>query len=125
MASKRDIARQKLELVGRLDALRDSLGPDRPTLIRRINPLRAMGGTLGRHPLRTFGFTCLGASVLTMAFRRRRRPRKEKKLSLTGALAATLIAALRPALKQWVAYMVKQQISQRANARSADSLLGR
>ena len=125
MVSQRELQRQKRELTGQLEGLRDSLGRDRATLVRNLNPLSRVVPSLASHPLRTFGIACLGTAVLTMLFRRKPKRNREKKRSTPAkALTAALVAALQPALKHWVAYMVKQRLSERTKMQSTDSLLG-
>jgi hypothetical protein len=124
MASQGEITERKRELVARLDRLRDGLGPDRAALVRTFNPLGRIGPALGRHPLRTFGFTCLGTALFTLLWRRRPRSRKAHRATLRGTLFAALLGALQPALRHWVAYMVKQRLSATTKVQSPDSLLG-
>ena len=126
MASQRKIKERKRELADELARLRTDLDSQGAGLRQRFHPARRLATRLGKHPLRTFGATCLGTAVLTMLLRRKPKPRKERKerSKMKGFVVSTLLGAAQPVLKRWLIYMVKQKFAHRLNPPSEDSLLG-
>lgn len=126
MASPENIQKRKRELVSELATMRSEMGATRSRLTRRLRPVHGLSHLLGKHPLRTFGLTCLATGLLTMLLRRKPKPQKQAKPRATVKRFAfsTLLGAAQPIAKRWVIYMVKKKYGDRFYPPSDDSLLG-
>jgi len=126
MASPENIQKRKRELISELATVRVEMGATRSRLTQRLRPIRGFSYLLGKHPLRTFGLTCLATGVLTILLRRKAKPQKKTKPRATvkGFAFSTLLGAAQPIVKRWVIYMVKKKYGNRFYPPSDDSLLG-
>ena len=106
--------------------MRSEMGATRSRLTRRLRPVHGLSHLLGKHPLRTFGLTCLATGLLTMLLRRKPKPQKQAKPRATVKRFAfsTLLGAAQPIAKRWVIYMVKKKYGDRFYPPADDSLLG-